>query len=89
MEVIGAELLEGAAAAAAVEHARRAVAVAGAGGGRSERRHLVSLLQAVFLAGVLDGSRPIACEAVERPIAPDVPDGDVGSLGLLTLVEAE
>ena len=36
-----------------------------------------------------DGSRPIAGEAVERPVAPDVPDRGVGSLGLLTLVEAE
>ena len=50
---------------------------------------LATLSQALFFAGDLDESRRIAVQAIERPDAPDVTDGYVGSLGLLALVDAE
>ena len=50
---------------------------------------LACLAQALFFAGELDETRRVAVQTVERPDALDVPDGYVGSLGLLALVDAE
>jgi hypothetical protein len=50
---------------------------------------LASMSQAQFLAGELTENRRIGVPAVERPDALDVPDGYVGSLGLLALRDAE
>ena len=47
------------------------------------------LAQALFFAGELDETRRVAIQAVERPDAPGVPDGYVGILGLLALIDAE
>ena len=66
---------------AAVEHARRAVAAARAGADVLSVGVLASLSQALFFAGELDEARRIAMQAVERPDAPDVPDGYVGASG--------
>ena len=74
---------------AAVEHARRAVAAARAGADVLSVGVLAALSQALFFAGDLDEARRVALQAVERPDAPAVPDGYVGSLGLLALVDAE
>ena len=49
---------------------------------------LACLAHAQFFAGELDETRRVALRAVERPDAPDVPDGYVGSLGT-SLVDAE
>ena len=74
----------------AVDHAHRAVAAARqsgadvlAVGGRA------ALSQALYFAGDLDEARRLALEAAERPDAPSVPEGYVGSLGLLALIDAE
>jgi LuxR family transcriptional regulator, maltose regulon positive regulatory protein len=74
---------------AAVEHARRAVAAARTGADALSVGVLATLAQALFFAGDLDGSRSIARQAVERPDAPERPEGYVASLGLLALVDAE
>ena len=74
---------------AAVEHARRAVAAARQGADVLTVGVLAALSQALFFTGELDETRRIAVQAVERPDAPDVPDGYVASLGLLALVDAE
>ena len=74
---------------AAVEHARRAVAAARAGADVLSVGVLASLSQALFFAGDLDEARRIALQAVERPDAPDRPEGYVAGLGLLALVDAE
>src|SRR6185312_14842018 len=74
---------------AAVEHARRAVAAAEAGGDALTVAVLAALSQALFFAGDLDQARCAALQAAERPDAPEVPDGYVGSLGLLALIDAE
>jgi LuxR family transcriptional regulator, maltose regulon positive regulatory protein len=90
-DVTRAEVIERGDVGAAVEHARRAVAVAAARAGADVLSVgvLASLSQALFFAGDLDEARRIAVQAVERPDAPDVPDGYVGSLGLLALLDAE
>jgi len=74
---------------AAVEHAHRAVAAARAGADALIVGVLAILSQALFFAGDLDESRRIAMQAVERPEAPDRPEGYIASLGLLSLVDAE
>jgi LuxR family transcriptional regulator, maltose regulon positive regulatory protein len=74
---------------AAVEHARRAVAAAEAGADVLTVAVLAALSQALFFAGDLDQARCVALQAAERPDAPEVPDGYVGSLGLLALIDAE
>jgi ATP/maltotriose-dependent transcriptional regulator MalT len=74
---------------AAVGHGRRAVAAARAGADVLSVGVLASLSQALFFAGGLDEARRIALQAVERPDAPDVPDGYVANLGLLALIDAE
>ncbi len=74
---------------AAVEHARRALAAVRAGADALSVGVLASLSQALFFAGELDEARWIALQAVERPDAPGVPDGYVGALGLLALLDAE
>ena len=88
-EVTRAEVIERGDVGAAVEHARRAVAAARAGADVLSVGVLASLSQALFFAGELDEARRIALQAVERPDATEVPDGYVGSLGLLALVDAE
>ena len=89
VEVTRAALIERGNVGAAVEHARRAVAAARAGADVLSVGVLASLAQALFFAGDLDEARRIALQAVERPDAPDVPDGYVVSLGLLALIDAE
>jgi len=89
VEVTRAALIEGGNVGAAVEHARRAVAAARAGADVLSVGVLASLAQALLFAGDLDEARRIALQAVERPDAPDVPDGYVVSLGLLALIDAE
>jgi LuxR family transcriptional regulator, maltose regulon positive regulatory protein len=89
VEVTRAMVIERGDVGAAVEHARRAVAAAGAGADFLSVGVLATLAQALFFAGELDESRSIALQAVERPDAPDRPEGYVASLGLLALVDAE
>jgi LuxR family maltose regulon positive regulatory protein len=89
VEVTRAEMIQGGDVGAAVEHARRAVAAARAGADVLSVGVLASLAQALFFSGDLDEMRRIALEAVERPDAPGVPDGYVGALGLLALVDGE
>ena len=89
VEVTRAMAIERGDVGAAVEHARRAVAAARAGADVLSVGILASLSQALFFAGNLDETRQIALQAVERPDARDVPDGYVGSLGLLALLDAE
>ena len=89
VEVTRSEVIERGDVGAAVEHARRAVAAARAGADVLSVGVLASLAQALFFAGELDETRRIAVQAVERPDAPDVPDGYVASLGLLALLDAE
>jgi LuxR family transcriptional regulator, maltose regulon positive regulatory protein len=89
VEVTRAALIERGNVGAAVEHARRAVAAARAGADVLSVGVLASLAQALSFAGDLDEARRIALQAVERPDAPDVPDGYVVSLGLLALIDAE
>jgi LuxR family maltose regulon positive regulatory protein len=74
---------------ATVGHARRAVAAARAGADVLTVGVLAALAQALFFAGDLDQAQRVALQAVERPDAPNVPDGLVGSLGVLALVDAE
>ena len=88
-EVTRSNVIERGDVGGAVEHARRAVAAARAGADVLIACGLASLAQALFFAGDLDETRRIAVQVVERPDAPDVPDGYVASLGLLALVEAE
>ena len=89
VEVTRSEVIERGDVSAAVEHARRAVAAARAGADVLSVGVLASLAQALFFAGEFDETRRIAVQAVERPDAPDVPDGYVASLGLLALLDAE
>ena len=75
---------------AAVSHARRAVAAARQSGADVLAVGvLAALSQALYFAGDLDEARRLALEAAERPDAPSVPEGYVGSLGLLALIDAE
>ena len=75
---------------AAVDHARRAVAAARQSGADVLAVGvLAALSQALYFAGDLDEARRLALEAAERPDAPSVPEGYVGSLGLLALIDAE
>src|SRR5262249_59152990 len=89
VEVTHAEMIEHGDVGAAVEHGRRAVAAAREGADVLSVGVLASLAQALFFAGELDETRRIGLQAVERPDAPEVPDGYVGHLGLLALVDAE
>jgi len=89
VEVTRAAFIERGNVGAAVEHGRRAVAAARAGADVLSVGVLASLSQTLFFAGELDEARRIALQAVERPDAPDVPDGYVVSLGLLALIDAE
>jgi LuxR family transcriptional regulator, maltose regulon positive regulatory protein len=89
VEVTRAMVIECGDVGAAVEHARRAVAAARAGADVLSVGVLAILAQALFFAGELDETRRIALEAVERPDAPDRPEGYIASLGLLALVDAE
>ena len=89
VEVTRAAWIERGNVGAAVEHARRAVAAARAGADVLSVGVLASLAQALSFAGDLDEARRIALQAVERPDAPEVPDGYVVSLGLLALIDAE
>ena len=89
VELTRAEAIERGDVGAAVEHAHRAVAAARAGADVLTVGILGTLSQALFFAGDLDESRRIALQAIERPDAPDVPDGYVANFGLLALVDAE
>ena len=75
---------------AAVDHARRAAAAARQSGADVLAVGvLAALSQALYFAGDLDEARRLALEAAERPDAPSVPEGYVGSLGLLAAIDAE
>ena len=74
----------------AVDHARRAVAAARQSGADVLAVGvLAALSQALYFAGDLDEARRLALDAAEHPDAPSVPEGYVGSLGLLALIDAE
>src|SRR5262249_38761521 len=83
VEVTRAEVIQGGAVGAAIEHARRAVAAGRRGADVLMPGVLASLSQALFFAGQFDEARRIAVAVVERPDGPNVPDGYVGALGLL------
>jgi LuxR family maltose regulon positive regulatory protein len=89
VEVTRAAVIERGHVGAAVEHARRALAAAQAGADVLSVGVLASLAQALFFSGELDESRRVAMQAIERADAPDVPEGYVGNLGLLALLDAE
>jgi len=89
VELTRAIAIEGGDVGAAVEHARRAVAAARVGADVLTVGALATLAHAKFFAGDLDETRRVALEAAERHDAPDRPDGYIGSLGLLALVDAE
>ena len=89
VEVVRSQMIERGDVGAAVGHARRAVAAAQEGADVLSVSALACLAHALFFAGELDETRRVAVQAVERPDAPGVPDGYVGSLGLLALVDAE
>ena len=89
VEVTRAMAIERGDVGAAVEHARGAVAAARAGADVLSVGVLAILAHALFFAGELDEARRIAVQAVERPDAPDRPEGYVLSLGLLALLDAE
>ena len=89
VEVTRALAIERGDVCAAVEHARGAVKAAGAGADTLSVGVLAILAAALFFAGELDEARRIAVQAVERPDAPDRPEGYVVSLGLLALLDAE
>ena len=89
VELTRAIAIEGGDVGAAVEHARRAVAAARVGADVLTVGALTTLAHAKFFAGDLDETRRVALEAAERHDAPDRPDGYIGSLGLLALVDAE
>jgi LuxR family transcriptional regulator, maltose regulon positive regulatory protein len=89
VELTRAEVIERGDVGQAVEHARRAVAAAQADADVLSVGVLATLSQALFFAGGLDESRRVALRAVERPDAPEVPDGYAGALGLLALIDAE
>jgi LuxR family maltose regulon positive regulatory protein len=89
VEVTRAEVIERGDVGAAVEHGRRAAAAARAGADVLSVGILATLSQALFFAGDLAESRRVAEQAVQRPDAPNVPDGYVGAVGLLALIDAE
>jgi LuxR family maltose regulon positive regulatory protein len=89
VEVTRALAIERGDVGAAVEHARGAVKAARAGADTLSVGVLAILAHALFFAGELDESRRIAVQAIERPDAPDRPEGYVVSLGLLALLDAE
>jgi ATP/maltotriose-dependent transcriptional regulator MalT len=89
VEVTRAEVLAYGDVGAAVAHGRRAVAAARAGADALTVGVLGGLAQALYFAGDLDDARRVATEAIQRPEAEEVPDGYAGSLGLLSLIDAE
>ena len=89
VELTRAQVIERGDVGAAAQHARRAVAAALLGADVLSVGALATLSQAQFFAGELDESRRIAAQAIERPDAPDSPNGFVVSLGLLALVDGE
>jgi LuxR family transcriptional regulator, maltose regulon positive regulatory protein len=89
VEVTRAMKIERGDVGGAVEHARRAVAATREGADVLSVAVLATLAQALFFAGDLDETRRVVRETVERPDAPDRPEGYVASLGLLALVDAE
>ena len=77
---------------AAVEHARRAVKAAQSDADADATfslAALASLSHALFFAGDLAQARSVALQAVERPEAPERPQGYIVALGLLAAVDAE
>jgi LuxR family maltose regulon positive regulatory protein len=89
VHVTQSETIEHGDVTAAVEHGRRAVAAAREGADVLTVGTLASLAQALYFAGDLAEARMTLMHAVERPDATEVPDGYVGSLGLLALLDAE
>ena len=89
VQVTRAAVIERGDVGTAVEHARRAAVAASAGADVLSVGVLAVLSQALFFAGELDEARRIARQAVERPDAPDRPEGYLASLGLLALLDAE
>jgi len=89
VESTRAALIERGDVGAAIEHARRAVAAAAAGATVLSTGALTGLAQALFFAGDLAEVRFTALQVVEHPDAQGNPEGYVGSLGLLALVDAE
>jgi LuxR family maltose regulon positive regulatory protein len=89
VEAARSQIIEGGDVGAAVRHARRAVAAAREGADVLSVSALACLAQALFFAGELDETQRVAVQAVERPDAPNVPDGYVGTLGLLAVIDAE
>jgi ATP/maltotriose-dependent transcriptional regulator MalT len=89
VEVTRSILIERRDVGAAVEHGRRAVAAAREGAEVLSVGVLAALAQGLFFAGDLEETRRIAMQAVERPDASDFPDGNVGCLGVLALLDAE
>ena len=88
-EVTRANGLSGGDVGAAIGHASRAVAAARQGADVLAVAVSAALSQALYFAGDLDEARRLALDAAERPDAPSVPEGYVGSLGLLALIDAE
>jgi LuxR family maltose regulon positive regulatory protein len=89
VEVTRSEVIERGDVGAAVEHARRAAAAARAGADVLSVGIFASLAHALYFAGDLEESRRAAEQAVQRPDAPNVPDGYVAALGLLALIDVE
>ena len=89
VEAARSQMIEGGDVGAAVVHAHRAVAAARAGADILSVSALGCLAQAQFFAGELDDARRVAMETVGRADAPGVPDGYVGVLGLLALMDGE
>ncbi len=89
VEAARSQMIEGGDVGAAVRHARRAVAAAAQGADVLSVSALACLVQALFFAGKLDEARMVAVQTVQRPDAPKVPDGYVGTLGLLALIDGE
>ena len=89
VEAARSQMIEGGDVGAAVVHAHRAVAAARAGADILSVSALGCLAQAQFFAGELEDARRVAMETVGRADAPGVPDGYVGVLGLLALMDGE
>ena len=89
VESTRAALIERGDVGAAIKHARRAVAAAAVGATVFSTGTLAGLAQALFFAGDLAEVRRTALQVVEHPDALNNPEGYLGGLGLLALVDAE
>lgn len=89
VDVTRAAAIPGGDVGGAVQCGRIALAAARAGNEVLAVGALGALTQALFFSGDLDEARRNALEVVERPEAASRPFGYLGSLGLLSLVDAE